>query len=37
MTGLDEKELKNLRLNIESELYSEFYNQNISIQLLKKD
>ena len=24
-------------MNIESELYSEFYNQNISIQLLKKD
>ena len=35
--ALEELELKNLRLNIESELYSEFYNQNISIQLLKKD
>jgi len=35
--ALEELELKNLRLNIESELYSEFYNQNITIQLLKKD
>ena len=35
--ALSESELKNLRLNIESELYSEFYNQNITIQLLKKD
>ena len=35
--ALDEIELKNLRLNIESELYSEFYNQNITIQILKKD
>ena len=35
--ALDEIELKNLRLNIESELYSEFYKQNITIQLLKKD
>ena len=35
--ALDEKELKNLRLNIESELYSEFYNQNLTIKVLKND
>jgi len=35
--ALDEIELKNLRLNFESELYSEFYNQNVTIQILKKD
>ena len=31
---LSEEVLKDLRLNIESNLYSEFYNQNLMIQML---
>ena len=35
--SLDELELKNLRSDIESELYSEFYNRNLTIKVLKND
>ena len=35
--SLDELELKNLRSDIESDLYSEFYNQNLTIKVLKND
>ena len=34
---MDEVELKNIRLDIEAELYSEFYNQNLTIHMLKND
>ena len=32
--SLDELELKNLRSDIEAELFSEFYNQNLKIKVL---
>ncbi len=35
--SFDELELKNLRSNIEAGLYSEFYNQNLTIKVLKND
>ena len=35
--SLDELELKNLRSDIEADLYSEFYNQNLTIKVLKND
>ena len=35
--SLDELELKNLRSDIEADLYSEFYNQNLEIKVLKND
>ena len=34
---IDESELKNIRIDLESELYSEFFNQNLIIQMLKND
>ena len=35
--SLDELELKNLRSDIEADLYGEFYNQNLTIKVLKND
>ena len=34
---IDESELKNIRIDLESELYSEFFHQNLIIQMLKND